>query len=115
MLTLIIIYRNTIQGNLEDDLENSVLGEFIGFTVEGGPIVRFNDSIPLNLSQNFSFEVLGYCDGTRPVVAYQKGSIQILPTADKDNQGTQKDARSPQEEKFSDGTQEPRPGAAGGT
>lgn len=105
MLTL-TDYRNTIQGNLEDDLENSVLGEFIGFTVEGGPIVRFNDSIPLNPNPNDSFEVLGYYDGTRPVVAYQKGCIQLLPTADKDNQGTQKDVRSPQEEKSLAKTQE---------
>lgn len=114
MLTLIINYRNTIQGN-EDDLENSVLGEFIGFTVEGGPIVRFNDSIPLNINSNYAFEVLGYSDGTRPVVAYQKGSIQILPTAEKGSQGTQKDVRSPQEEKSFDDIQEARPGAAGGT
>ncbi|KAK4082729.1 uncharacterized protein Triagg1_1619 [Trichoderma aggressivum f. europaeum] len=103
---------NTIQGNLEDDLENSILGEFIGFTVEGGPIVRFNDSIPLNSTPNDSFEVLGYYDGTRPVVAYQKGSIQLLPTADKDNQGTRKDVRLPQEEKPLD-KQEARAEAAG--
>lgn len=108
ILTPTINNRNTIQGNLEDDLENSVLGEFIGFTVEGGPIVRFNDSTPLNPNADFAFEILGYCDGTRPVVAYQRGSIQILTSEDKDKQGTQKESRLPQEEKLTERTQEVR-------
>ncbi|KAL6876285.1 hypothetical protein HDV57DRAFT_158061 [Trichoderma longibrachiatum] len=95
---------NTIQGNLEDELDNTILGEFIGFTVEGGPIVRFNDSMPLNLNPDYGFELLGYCDGTRPVVAYQKGAVQFLPT-DKDRVFTPKEARL-KEEKSAEKLQE---------
>ncbi|KAL7784289.1 hypothetical protein V8C37DRAFT_413445 [Trichoderma ceciliae] len=90
---------NTIQGNLEDDLDNSGSCEFIGFTVEGGPIVRFNDSIPLSFNPDYGSEVLGYCDGTRPLVAYQKGSIQFLPAApEKGKTCPQKGDQLPQEE-----------------
>lgn len=84
------------------------MGEFIGFTVEGGPIVRFNDSIPLSLNPDYGFEVLGYCDGTRPVVAYQKGSIQYLPAPETDKACAHKELRLPRarEEKSADKTQE---------
>ncbi|RFU80396.1 hypothetical protein TARUN_1862 [Trichoderma arundinaceum] len=104
---------NTIQGNLEDDVENSILGEIVGFTVEGGPIVRFNDSIPLTLSPDYGFEVLGYCDGTRPVVAYQRGSVQFLPVPEQNKACTKKDPRPPHEEKSADRTQESRSEAIG--
>ncbi|PTB61728.1 hypothetical protein BBK36DRAFT_1190502 [Trichoderma citrinoviride] len=83
---------NTIQGNLEDELDNTILGDFIGFTVEGGPIVRFNNSMPLNLNTDYGFELLGYYDNTRPVVAYQKGAVQFLST-DKDKPLPPKEAR----------------------
>ncbi|EGR49671.1 uncharacterized protein TRIREDRAFT_106684 [Trichoderma reesei QM6a] len=96
---------NTIQGNLEDELDNTILGEFIGFTVEGGPIVRFNDSMPLNLNMDYGFELLGYYDGTRPVVAYQKGAVQFLPT-DKDKTLPPKETRL-KRERSADKLQEP--------
>ncbi|KAK1237065.1 hypothetical protein MKX07_000487 [Trichoderma sp. CBMAI-0711] len=96
---------NTIQGNLEDELDNTILGEFIGFTVEGGPIVRFNDSMPLNLNMDYGFELLGYYDGTRPVVAYQKGAVQFLPT-DKDKTLPPKETRL-KREKSAEKLQEP--------
>ncbi|KAL7811939.1 hypothetical protein V8C26DRAFT_407638 [Trichoderma gracile] len=99
---------NTIQGNLEDDLDNIILSDFIGFTVEGGPIIRFNDSMPLNLNTDYGFELLGYYDGTRPVVAYQKGAVQFLST-DKDKAVPPKEARSKQE-KSAEKLQEPHMG-----
>ncbi|UKZ70957.1 uncharacterized protein TrAtP1_011925 [Trichoderma atroviride] len=95
---------NTIQGNVEDDFENStsVLGEFIGFTVDGGPIVRFSAPIPLNLDSDGGAELLGYFDGTRPVIAYQKGSIQFVPAPSKGKAPEQNDPQQPEEEKCED-------------
>ncbi|KAK5994103.1 hypothetical protein PT974_07543 [Cladobotryum mycophilum] len=68
---------NTIQGNPEDDVE--IQGEFIGFTIDGGPIVRFNTASPVGFDPNC--EVLGYSDGNRPLVAYQKDSIRFISAA----------------------------------
>lgn len=53
-----------------------MVGEFIGFTVDGGPIVRFQSGSTLSFDENA--EVLGYCDGERPLVAYRKDSIQFI-------------------------------------
>lgn len=102
------VLRNTIQGNVEDDFENlpSVLGEFIGFTVDGGPIVRFSGPISINLNSDSGPEVLGYSEGTRPVIAYQKGSIQFLPAPSKGKAREQKDSQPPQEEKLAEKSQE---------
>lgn len=97
--------RNTIQGNVEDDFENStsILGEFIGFTVDGGPIVRFSGPVPLNLnSDGGGAELLGYHDGTRPVIAYQKGSIQFVPAPSKGKAREQNEPQRPDEEKCED-------------
>ncbi|KAH8125856.1 hypothetical protein FP744_10009136 [Trichoderma asperellum] len=98
---------NTIQGNVEDDFESSpsVLGEFIGFTVDGGPIVRFSSPISLNLNSDSRPDVLGYYDGTQPVIAYQKGSIQFLSTPLKGKTREQNESRQPQEEKSADKAQ----------
>ncbi|PNP48523.1 hypothetical protein TGAMA5MH_00417 [Trichoderma gamsii] len=96
---------NTIQGNVEDDFENStsVLGEFIGFTVDGGPIVRFSGPVPLNLNPDGGgAELLGYYDGTRPVIAYQKGSIQFVPAPSKGKAREQNEPQQPDEEKCED-------------
>lgn len=97
-------FRNTIQGNVEDDFENatSVLGEFIGFTVDGGPIVRFSGPVPLNLNSDVGAELLGYCDGTRPVIAYQKGSIQFVPAPSKGKAREQNEPQRVDEEKCED-------------
>ncbi|KAL6897463.1 hypothetical protein GGI43DRAFT_385327 [Trichoderma evansii] len=98
---------NTIQGNVEDGFENStsVLGEFIGFTVDGGPIVRFSGPISLNLNSDSGPEVLGYYDGTRPVIAYQKGSIRFVPTPSKGKERDLEDCQPPQDEKSADRAQ----------
>lgn len=54
-------------------------GEFIGFTVDGGPIIRFTQTTPRCLDDNS--DILGYCDGNRPIVAFRKDSIQFLTSA----------------------------------
>jgi hypothetical protein len=53
-------------------------GEFIGFTVEGGPIVRFTNNFAGSLPKHDNAELLGYCSSNRPIVAYRKNSIQFL-------------------------------------
>ena len=55
-------------------------GEFIGFTVGGGPIVRFNKRFANTLPENM--ELLGYCNSDRPIVAYQKDSIRFISDSD---------------------------------
>lgn len=39
-------YRNTIQNSGEEDKCSEVQAEFIGFTIDGGPIVRFAQPVP---------------------------------------------------------------------
>lgn len=70
--------RNTIQAQDGDD--DTIQGEFIGFTIEGGPIVRFNS--PHNELPKHS-ELLGYCDNNRPIVAYRKDSIRFINDVEK--------------------------------
>jgi hypothetical protein len=79
------------------------LGEFIGFTVDGGPIIRFSGPISLNLDFDVGgAELLGYYDNTRPVIAYQKGSIQFIPVPSKGKAVEQNDPQPPEEEKSED-------------
>lgn len=74
-------HRNTIQAPDDTD-DESIQGEFIGFTVEGGPIVRFNSRFA-NASFRGNMELLGYCNTDRPIVAYRKDSIKFLTDNDK--------------------------------
>ncbi|CAI6014165.1 unnamed protein product [Clonostachys chloroleuca] len=74
---------NTIQAPEDADEDDAVHGEFIGFTVEGGPIVRFSnrfgkDMLPRNA------ELLGFCNDDRPIVAYHKDSIRFISESEKD-------------------------------
>ncbi|POR39766.1 Uncharacterized protein TPAR_00050 [Tolypocladium paradoxum] len=73
---------NTIHSPGEEDMETDegVHAEFIGFTVEGGPIVRFINPLP-NSTPNHA-EILGYCDNNRPIVAYRKGVIAFVSESD---------------------------------
>lgn len=73
--------------------------------MDGGPIVRFSGPISLNLNSDNGPEVLGYYDGTRPVIAYQKGSIQFVPTPSKGKERDLEDSQPPQEEKSADRVQ----------
>lgn len=71
--------------------------------MDGGPIVRFSGPIPLNLSSDGGgAELLGYHDGTRPVIAYQKGSIQFVPAPSKGKAHEQNRVQPPEEEKCED-------------
>ncbi|KAI9154804.1 hypothetical protein HJFPF1_07361 [Paramyrothecium foliicola] len=67
---------NTIQ--VPDEYDDSAIhGEFIGFTVEGGPIVKFLRPPQGPLPSNA--ELLGHCgDDNRPLIAYRKNSIRFL-------------------------------------
>lgn len=69
-------------------------GEFIGFTVDGGPIVRFRNSQLANLPDNA--ELLGRCDSNRPIVAYRKDSIRFITDSDDDEKekGPAKETRN---------------------
>ncbi|KND91836.1 hypothetical protein TOPH_03306 [Tolypocladium ophioglossoides CBS 100239] len=73
---------NTIQSPDEEDLETDggVQVEFIGFTIEGGPIVRFTNPLPNSIPSHA--EILGYCDDSRPIAAYRKGVITFVSKSD---------------------------------
>ncbi|PHH92162.1 hypothetical protein CDD83_8645 [Cordyceps sp. RAO-2017] len=62
------------------ELESKMPVEFIGSTIDGGPIVRFLEPGSRPISQ--SGELLGYDgDDDRPIVAYPKGFITFVPTS----------------------------------
>lgn len=67
---------NTIQAPDPDD-DKDIRGEFIGFTVEGGPIIHFTNSFEAGSLPDNS-ELLGYCNDDRPIVAYRKDSIRFI-------------------------------------
>lgn len=62
------------------ETDEDVNVEFIGFTVEGGPIVRFIN--PQANSVPSHAEILGYCDDSRPIVAYRKGVVTFVSESD---------------------------------
>ncbi|KFA63096.1 hypothetical protein S40285_05911 [Stachybotrys chlorohalonatus IBT 40285] len=69
---------NTIQVPDEED-DDDCRGEFVGFTVQGGPIVKFMQAPSGPLPSNA--ELIGFCDN-RPLVAYRKDSIRFLSASD---------------------------------
>lgn len=75
------IFRNTIQAPEEGE-DDTIEGEFIGFTVEGGPIVRFNSRFA-GASFPDNSELLGYCSDDRPIVAYSKDTIRFIRDPEK--------------------------------
>ncbi len=84
---------NTIQASSQEAVDETMHGEFIGFTVDGGPIVRFTNSQISNIPENA--ELLGRCDSNRPIVAYRKDSIRFITDSDSDEKekGPAKEAR----------------------
>ena len=70
--------RNTIQADPDEDDE--VEGEIVGFTVEGGPIVRFTHPFSQPLPEHA--DLLGACENNRPLVAYKRDSIRFLSTTE---------------------------------
>ncbi|KFH41522.1 hypothetical protein ACRE_077560 [Hapsidospora chrysogenum ATCC 11550] len=73
---------NTIQVPDDDGTDKTMYGEFIGFTVQGGPIVRFNSSVKNTSLLGDNMELLGYCDGDRPIVAYRNDVIRFISGSD---------------------------------
>ncbi|KJZ73920.1 hypothetical protein HIM_06588 [Hirsutella minnesotensis 3608] len=73
---------DTIETARDEDYEakvenNKMEVEFIGSTVDGGPIVRFLTPLPKSLRQHG--ELLGYSDEERPIMAYRKGMVSFAP------------------------------------
>lgn len=77
---------NTIQADPEEDDE--VKGEIVGFTIEGGPIVRFAQPFTQRLPA--CAELLGSNEENRPLVAYRKDSLRFLTQFDT-NESTEGD------------------------
>ncbi|ODA83540.1 hypothetical protein RJ55_02054 [Drechmeria coniospora] len=68
---------NTIMdGDGEED--EGIHAHFIGFTVNGGPIVRFVNPISDSIGTGQG-EILGYCRENRPIIAYEMGVIDFTP------------------------------------
>jgi hypothetical protein len=74
-------YRNTIQADPEEDTE--VKGEIVGFTIAGGPIVRFAQPLTHPLPDHAEF--LGSCEDSRPLVAYRKDSLRFLSLSESED------------------------------
>lgn len=73
-----VALRNTIQADPEEDEEFK--GEIVGFTIEGGPIVRFAKPFTQPLPDHA--DLLGSCEDDRPLVAYRKDSLRFLSLKD---------------------------------
>lgn len=68
-------HRNTIEVDSSDEMAE-VRGEIIGFTVQGGPIVRFTDAVPESLPNHA--QLLGYGPDNKPVVIIQRDAVQFI-------------------------------------
>ncbi|KAF7561006.1 hypothetical protein G7046_g3140 [Stylonectria norvegica] len=66
---------NTIQANDDDD-GDEYQSEIVGFTIDGGPIIKFMNAIPDPLPNHI--QLLGYCDKNRPIVVCRKDAIQFI-------------------------------------
>lgn len=70
------ISRNTIQVNPDDEPDEEFSAEVVGFTIDGGPIIRFTNSVPDPLPNHT--QVLGYCEDSRPIVICRRDAIQLM-------------------------------------
>lgn len=64
---------NTIQNSREDDKCSDVQAEFIGFTIEGGPIVKFTQPVS-HMSQG---ELLGHDETGCSTYAFPRGVVRF--------------------------------------
>ncbi|CAM1507755.1 Fc.00g046030.m01.CDS01 [Cosmosporella sp. VM-42] len=62
---------NTIQV----DPDNNISASIVGFTIQGGPIIRFTDNVPDPLPRYT--ELLGYCEENRPIIACHRDAVQF--------------------------------------
>lgn len=69
-------HRNTIQVNPDDEPDDEYRGEVVGFSISGGPIIRFTDSMPDPLPNHT--RLLGYCEDSRPIVICDRDSIRMM-------------------------------------
>jgi len=69
---------NTISVNPdeESDSDNDCRGEVVGLTFDGGPIIRFINSVPETLPEHA--QLLGYCAEKRPIIICKRESVQFL-------------------------------------
>ncbi|GJN74942.1 hypothetical protein VFPFJ_10755 [Purpureocillium lilacinum] len=71
---------NTIQGSQSEDSnedeEAQVEAELIGFTVAGGPIVRFVS--PLRGTAPEKGTIIGHGSRHRPIIAFEKGTVEFV-------------------------------------
>lgn len=65
------------QDSSGDDTYSKLQVEFIGSTVDGGPILRFLGPLPKPM--RLQGDVLGYSDDNRPIIAYRKGVVTFAP------------------------------------
>ncbi|OAR02208.1 hypothetical protein LLEC1_01128, partial [Akanthomyces lecanii] len=72
---------NTIGPSSNDSIDETIRGEFIGFTVEGGPIVRFTNCDGIDVPEGA--ELLGRSDTNSVVISYRRDSVRFL-TEDQD-------------------------------
>lgn len=56
--------------------EEEYQGDLIGFSVEGGPIVRFNQSAPDPLPE--TARLLGFCENNRATVVFQRDALNLM-------------------------------------
>ncbi|KAH7318091.1 hypothetical protein B0I35DRAFT_409036 [Stachybotrys elegans] len=72
---------NTISGPVdEEDDRDTVRGEFIGLTVDGGPIIRF--TCPPRGPLPATAILLGVSDDSKPIIAYSKNSVHFLGSSE---------------------------------
>ncbi|KAL2757558.1 hypothetical protein ACRALDRAFT_1060897 [Sodiomyces alcalophilus JCM 7366] len=50
--------------------------EIIGLTLDGGPIIHFNEVVPSRLPNHG--RVVGHCDGGKPIVICDKDAFQLV-------------------------------------
>ncbi|KAH7160366.1 hypothetical protein B0J13DRAFT_519773 [Dactylonectria estremocensis] len=67
---------NTISVNPDDEPDDEFRGEVVGFTIHGGPIVRFTHAVPEPLPNHA--RLLGYCEDSRPIVICDRDSIRFM-------------------------------------
>lgn len=88
---MLTITRNTIRPDSSASADETIRGAFIGFTIEGGPIVRFTNDYSLDIPEDA--ELLGRSDETGTVVAFQKDSLRFLTNDEEQDQEQDSDAK----------------------
>ncbi|KAJ4165894.1 hypothetical protein LMH87_007503 [Akanthomyces muscarius] len=72
---------NTIGPSSNNSIDETIRGEFIGFTMEGGPIVRFTNSDVIDIPEGA--ELLGRSETNSVLISYRRDSVRFL-TEDQD-------------------------------